>query len=104
MNERAKENRKNLLFLVEFKFFRRFSEACEAHLFKSKPEKIQQSYTSYLFAHCGARRAFLSPNFLRSFARGSRFKNPTRLRRFRKSGLNFMRHLARPWRTASACA
>lgn len=31
----------------------------------------------YRFDHCGARRAAFKPNFLRSFARGSRFKKPS---------------------------
>jgi len=38
------------------------------------PKAAKLAAFVYLFAHCGALRAFLRPNLRRSFMRGSRFR------------------------------
>ncbi len=56
----------------------------------------------YRFDHCGALRAFLRPNFRRSFERGSRFKKPSCLRVVLSDSSSFTSTREIPWRTASA--
>src|SRR3989338_5591019 len=58
---------------------------------------------NYLFAHCGALRAFLRPNLRLSFILGSRFKKPNCFNDFLSSGLIFKITREMPCRSASAC-
>src|SRR5215203_1258190 len=48
------------------------------------------------------RRALALPYFLRSTTRGSRVRNPPRLRTGRRSGSKLVSALEMPWRTAPA--
>lgn len=56
----------------------------------------------YRLENWGARRAFLSPYFFRSFIRGSRVKKSARFKGERRSGSTFKSARAIPWRMAPA--
>ena len=63
---------------------------------------LVKKISSYLFDHCGRRRAFSKPNFLRSTDRGSRIRKPSGLRIERRVNFSLTSARAIPSRIASA--